>query len=87
MDDNRKQQELIQKLAELVNELGWVIGLPDNEEMVSGLIVGTEDFVREVVESYYGPSYSVFKEDPTGNESIERQEDSLEIIKKKPTLH
>lgn len=49
-----RQQELIQALAEIVEELGWIIGIPiveSEEDNVSGLIVGTEQFVMDVVES------------------------------------
>jgi hypothetical protein len=82
IDDKREQQELIQELAEIVNRLGWVIALPTNVDMVPGLIIGQEDFVKEVVETYYGPNYDVFKEDPTGeNALVELQ------TKKKDTVH
>lgn len=48
-----EQQELIQALAEIVEELGWVIGIPQEEgstNTVQGLIIGTEEFVMSVVE-------------------------------------
>jgi hypothetical protein len=52
--DSEKQQKLIQELAEIVEELGWIIGIPTNgetDEKVNGLIIGTEDFVMDVVNS------------------------------------
>lgn len=83
--DSKKQTELIQKLAEIVNELEWVIGLPTGDDMVPGLIIGTEEFVRNVVETYYGPNYSTFVEDPTGeNNLIENPND---LKKKNTTYH
>ncbi len=55
MDDNLydsdEQYELIQQLAEIVDRLGWVIGIPldaENGDKVSGLIIGTEAFVTDV---------------------------------------
>lgn len=52
--DSERQQQLIQALAEIVDELGWVIGIPLEEgsnEKVHGLIIGTEEFVNDVVQS------------------------------------
>jgi hypothetical protein len=49
-----RQQELIQALTEIVEELGWIIGIPiveSEEDSVHGLIVGTEQFVMDAVES------------------------------------
>jgi hypothetical protein len=49
-----RQQELIQALTEIVEELGWIIGIPiveSEEDNVHGLIVGTEQFVMDAVES------------------------------------
>ena len=50
----QRQQELIQALTEIVEELGWIIGIPiveSEEDNVHGLIVGTEQFVMDAVES------------------------------------
>lgn len=52
--DSEKQQKLIQELAEIVEELGWIIGIPTNgetDEKVHGLIIGTDEFVMDVVNS------------------------------------
>ena len=72
--------ELIQELSELVAQLGWVIGMPDGDEQVPGLIIGKQDFVEEVVTAYYGPGFEVYTKDEQG-----------EIVttepKKKDTVH
>ena len=82
--DPKEQQEIIQRLSELVNQLGWVIALPTNVDTVPGLIIGQEDFVKEVVTAYYGPNFDLFAEDPTGeNQLVELQQPD----KKKDTLH
>jgi hypothetical protein len=90
-NDEKKQKALIEDLAEIVTELGWVIGLPSGEGMVPGLVVGTEEFVRDVVETYYGPNYDVFTEDPTGEAQLTEIDDegniNEEIKKEKPYLH
>lgn len=49
-----KQVELIRQLADIIAELEWVIAVPADEEICSGLIVGTPEYVAEVVEAYYG---------------------------------
>lgn len=96
-NNEKKQKELIEDLAEIVNELGWVIGLPSGEGMVPGLVVGTEEFVRDVVEVYYGANYDIFTEDPTGQTQLTEVEDNINeetneetqegIKKQKPFLH
>lgn len=63
----RSQLEIITELAELCKELGWVIALPEQEEMVPGLIIGNQDFVEEVTETLYGPGFSIFSSDEEGN--------------------
>lgn len=96
MDDVKKQRDLINKLADIVNELGWVIGLPVGADTVPGLIVGTEEFVKDVVGTYYGPNYDVFTEDPTGEQSLVEMNENDEVEegddygiqkKKKATFH
>lgn len=72
MVDQKRQHELIQALTEIANELEWVIALPTSE-MVPGLIIGTEEFVTEVVKVYYGKDpeeYETFGEDPTGESDL-----------------
>lgn len=86
-DITKKQKELIEKLSEIVAELEWVIGLPVGSDSVPGLIIGTEEFVRDVVETYYGPNYDVFTEDPTGTNTLTEVNEDETKTKKKPTFH
>ena len=65
-DDQRRQHELITQLSELVAELGWVIGMPNGEGPVEGLIIGEQSFVEDVVTEYYGPGYGLLEEGPEG---------------------
>ena len=70
--DEKEQQELIEQLAQIVEELGWIIGIPKEEgddNKVHGLIIGTEEFVYGVVEATGQEVESIeFDTDPvTGN--------------------
>lgn len=78
--EQRKQYELIQQLSEIVAELGWVIGMPNGDDMVEGLIIGEQEFVEAVVTEYYGPGYGLLEEGPEG-EMVESEP------KKKTTVH
>lgn len=49
-----KQVQLIRQLADIIQELDWVIAVPADDEICQGLIVGTPEYVSEVVQSYYG---------------------------------
>lgn len=86
-DDPERQKKLIEELSLIVNELGWVIGLPAGVDVVPGLIVGTEEFVKDVVGTYYGPNYDVFKEDPTGENNLIEEPRNESEEKKKTTYH
>jgi hypothetical protein len=47
-----KQKELIEDLAAIVEELGWIIAIPQvegDETSVNGLIIGTEEFLSNVL--------------------------------------
>ena len=70
-DDTIKKIELIQDLAAIADQLGWVIALPTEEDAVPGLIIGTEEFVNEVVKLYYGDAYEIFTKDPTTDGLVE----------------
>lgn len=45
-----KQAKLIRELANIIEELEWVIAIPDNDEVCQGLIIGTPEYVTELVE-------------------------------------
>jgi len=53
MDDlKQRQHELVEIIAEAAEELGWIIAIPqegDNEELVQGIIIGTEEFITNIV--------------------------------------
>lgn len=82
--DIKRKTELIQELAEICRKLDWVIALPTEQDTVPGLIVGTEEFVAEVVQVYYGPDYEIFTQDPMTDEL---QEVPQPPIKKGTTVH
>ncbi len=91
----KSKMEVIQELAELVDTLGWVMALP-NDEIVPGLIIGEKDFVVDVVKQYYGDGYEVLERDEksgfAGADSFEEfpeQDEAVEIIdlEKKKNYH
>lgn len=52
------REQLFKEIIEIVGELGWQIAIPkgnDNDE-VPGLIIGTEEYVKEVTEAVDGRS-------------------------------
>lgn len=92
-DDTYKRMQLIQSLAEIVDELGWVIAIPP-DQITPGLIVGEEKYVKAVSSAYYGTQFEVIN--PNENaEEIELTEDQYNELMEtgelavpvKPTLH
>lgn len=84
MSNHKKQQEIIEMIQAICEEMGWVVGIPSDEgsdEIVDGIIIGTEKFVYGIVESVHN-HYEVFEKDVT--------DDSVKQIpepKKKVTFH
>lgn len=51
-DIKQRQYELIEQITEAAEELGWIIAIPQDEEsdeLVQGLIMGTEEFITNIV--------------------------------------
>lgn len=82
--NSKLQKELIDKLAEICEELGWSIGVPadDDTAPVDGLIVGTEEFIMGIVESINGESLEVFSK-----ESSESEFSEPVLLDKKKLMH
>ena len=77
----RSEQEALDELLEILEELGWSIAVADSESgTVSGAIIGTQEFITEVGDAYYGPGYISFERDAEGE--LEQAPP-----KKKSTLH
>jgi hypothetical protein len=92
MKTQQEQMELIQALAEICKELGWIVGVPttpDSTTAVPGLIIGTEEFVYQVVANYYGPDVNDHVEAYTTAEADATIEETVlpDPNKKKTTLH
>lgn len=85
MTHTKKQQELIEELASICEELGWVIALPTMEETIPGLVIGQETFVNDVVSVYYGSDYEVFSKDMS--DPGMKEVPMLPPTKKKATFH
>ena len=81
MSKNKTQKELIDELAEICGELGWAVGVPadDDTQPVEGLIIGTEKFILEIVQSMDAETVEVFSKESTENEFSE----PISIDKKK----
>jgi hypothetical protein len=63
MTHSKKQQALIEELASICEELGWVVALPSEGEIIPGLVIGQEQFVIDVVSVYYGEGFDVYKKE------------------------
>lgn len=91
--NQKRQQELITQLAEICEELEWVVGLPKEEgddTMVPGLIIGKEEFVMQVVAAYTD-DYEVYAKDSAtdGMHEVPPKQEEIPSAtpKKKPTFH
>lgn len=71
-----RQADVVMQIAELAAELDWCIALPDRESPVAGLIMGTEDYLKENGTLIYGPAFIIFSQDPmTGTMTETANED------------
>lgn len=60
-DDSAKKIQLIQDLAAIAYELGWVMSLPMGDGIVEGLIIGELEFTLETSTIIYGEDkYEVY---------------------------
>jgi hypothetical protein len=95
-DNSSKRYKLIQELADIVNELGWVIAIPP-DQITPGLIIGEENYVKDVANAYYGEQFEVVNpnEHELAPEEVELTEQQVEElletgkleIPKKPVMH
>ena len=89
-DEQKRQEQLIIQLAEICEELNWVVGIPadDSGTMVPGLIIGTEAFLGQVVEVAF-KDYEVYSHDAGTDGMVELPvgESNEPLNKKKPTFH
>ena len=86
MNDSNKKTELIQELADVCAELGWVFILPTGveHEYVPGLVLGQAEFVINVGDLYYGKDgYEIISYDG----EIEPETPALMSNKRKGTYH
>ena len=81
MNKSRKY-ELIQELSDIVAELGWNIAIQDDEELVDGLIIGTEEYILNVLNN---PTYGMVDLGGVGDvfEILEFDENSEKAKKKR----
>ncbi len=79
MTEKDKQLQLVQQLAEIVEELGWVVAIPLGDAICDGIIMGTEEYVLNVVKSYYKDDIEVLSPNPGTELSV----DIVESEKKK----
>lgn len=83
MSDVAKKLQLIQDLAAIAYELGWVMSLPTGDDPVPGLIIGELDFTLETSTIIYGEEgYEVFTQTDEDEGLIE-----LHTSTKKTTWH
>lgn len=87
MVDKKRQIELIKELANIFEELEWLVAIPtDNDsDVCRGLIVGEQDFVLDVTKAYYGDDAEIII---PNNESPEKEHEiNLELHPNKKTMH
>lgn len=58
-----KQAKLISQLAEICEELNWLIVIPQ-EDMTSGLIIGNKEYVDYAANKVYGSRYEIVNPKP-----------------------
>lgn len=82
--DIKKKIQLIKSLAEIVDELGWVIAIPP-DEITPGLIIGEEDYVKAVSNSYYGEQFDIINPNESKEQEFSDIADVDPVIKE--TVH
>lgn len=73
-DIKQRQYELVEIISEAAEELGWIIAIPqeaDNDELVQGLILGTEEFITNIV-AESGVQTEVIEFDSTPGTTIKK---------------
>ena len=64
--ENNNNLDTIAKIAELVAELGWTIALP-KEDTVYGVIIGTEEYVSDIILGLNAEEDFEFYQSPIGD--------------------
>lgn len=58
-------EEILSKITALCAELGWLVAMDDNKDTVSGVIIGTPDYIFNTVDQLTDPStYTVYEHGP-----------------------
>lgn len=84
----QKKVELILQIADICEQLDWVIGIATNEDSgkVPGLLIGTHDFVLDIMGHYSPEDYEIYSQSKTTSEIIEHNSPELKN-KKKNIIH
>lgn len=86
-----KQQkvDLILQIADACEKLNWVIGLATDEhsEKVPGLILGTQEFVSDVMNRYEPNNVELYSTSKTTAEIIEHEPLPVKVKKKNMKFH
>lgn len=82
----KRQMELIGELANIFEELEWLVAIPTAEDdTCSGLIVGEQSFVLDVTKAFYGEDAEILipnSENPEKSEEI-----NLKLTDGKKVVH
>lgn len=73
--DKAKQLKLIQQLADIFQELDWLVAIPMDTKECQGLIVGEKQFVEAVAKKYYGEQAEIISPNTDEKLTLEVSED------------
>jgi len=63
----KSPEQLVIDIQEACKELGWYIGMDESSELITGLIIGQQAYVEEIIEQLPNiDNYSIY-----ANEQIE----------------
>ncbi len=83
--NKRRQLELIKELANIFEELEWIVAIPTDDDVCHGLIVGEQTFVLEVTKSHYGEDAEIVI--PNSESKEKEHEVNLELHPEKKVVH
>lgn len=89
MVSKQRQIELIKELADIFEELEWMVAIPTDSDTCKGLIAGEKDFVVDVTRSHYGEDAEIVVPNSETSKSAEdkQEEANLELHPEKKTIH
>lgn len=64
-------EDLVTEIQELCAQLGWCVGMNENKSMISGLIIGNQSFITNIVDQITeGDEFSIYSSNKSPNEEL-----------------